>query len=201
MPAIKKHTKEAIDIMPHRDCKNTPGAVAALATVLCLAAGSAPPAAGDPQAGDGPDEPRQKRDWTASALKNIWWNQPEMVEDLDLTKSQRERMDALLLGHMDRRQAALKSQKASIEGYIAALTSRDRAAALSQIADLRAGGGLIAASYAELTVDVIFMLDEEQHQKIASNYRHLLERPWLRQTKLGGRGQRRPAGGQGPGPG
>ncbi len=72
---------------------------------------------------------------------------------------------------------------------------------VSQIADLRAGGGLIAASYAELTVDVIFMLDEEQHQKIASNYRHLLERPWLRQTKLGGRGQRRPAGGQGPGPG
>ncbi len=118
-------------------------------------------------------------------VRNIWWNQAEVLERLDLDGPARARMDAslrrmLAIDHPNRP----KAQRARA-AFFAALRQREFATARARTTDLAAAAAALASAQRTMKVEVLALLTPAQFALFARHYPHLFDRPWYRNLGLG----------------
>jgi Spy/CpxP family protein refolding chaperone len=130
----------------------------------------------------------------ARLMEHVWWNQPELVQALQLRDDQRSQMDKLLAQAL---QELRESQHKQMERRIAfeqALVQGDWSAARKTAAELREGVSETAAPQTTLKVDVLSLLDDSQRQTLVAQYAYLLRRPWVVPSSMAGIPVRTPRG-------
>jgi Spy/CpxP family protein refolding chaperone len=110
----------------------------------------------------------------AHFTKRAWWNQPDLIDALQLTGEQRTRMDALLRRWSEAQPAVRQQQRDAQLALKNAIAAADWTAARAAAAT--AGQSMSAqwTSQAELKIDVLAMLNPTQHDTVSSRYRYLL---------------------------
>jgi len=110
----------------------------------------------------------------AQLTKRAWWNQPDIIDALQLTGEQRTRMDALLRRWSEAQSAVRQQHRDAQLALKKALAAADWTAA--RAAATTAGQSLSAqwTSQAELKIDVLAMLNPAQRDTVSSRYRYLL---------------------------
>jgi Spy/CpxP family protein refolding chaperone len=129
---------------------------------------------------------------SAPLTERAWWNQQELIDGLGLTAEQRAKMDTLLTNAIETQRAAQQQQREQQKALKDALEAGNWEAA--RHAANAAADGITTnwRTQTALKIDILAMLDANQQQLVASQYRQL-----LRQTsvlgRLRGEARRRPA--------
>jgi Spy/CpxP family protein refolding chaperone len=118
--------------------------------------------------------------------RQIWWNQPDIVQALQLKDEQRAAMDKLLTKTQEAQRAIQQKQAEQRQALEEALAKANWDAARK--AGTEVGEGLAVASTVQtgLKIDILKLLDDTQRQTLATRYAHLLRRPWMVGLPVGG---------------
>lgn len=131
----------------------------------------------------------------ANLAARAWWNRPRYVAALQLSKAQRQQMDAAFAAHLKVRREAARDYFVARQRLGDELAAGDWKAA-AQTADAATQiFASISRSEAELAITVARTLTPEQRTKLDAEYPALLRRS-LVQGGLGLRGGRRPRPGR-----
>ncbi len=119
-------------------------------------------------------------------LRNIWWNQEDVVEKLGLGQSQRTTMDTVFKKF--RREIRQDQERNPVlrEAFNEALRQGrwQEARRLNQeLAELM---GSRVAAQPMLKIEILSLLTSEQLATFGAEYDHLYHRPWFRRMARGG---------------
>jgi LTXXQ motif family protein len=151
-------------------------------------AASPPPATAATAAAAAAAAPRD----VAEISRNLWWNQPRVVERLQLSPPQRAAMDRVFADHLAARRAARQTLRAGSEGpdpFRVALAAADLEAARQAVEERSARAAAEATAVQRMTLSILELLEPEQLARVRSEIPQLLERSWFLQA--GGDGPRR----------
>jgi len=110
-------------------------------------------------------------------IGRAWWNQPELVEALELTDAQRTKMNDSLTHSVESQRAAQPQQRQHQKTFEQALANGDWATARKEATALRDGLANTWAAQTALKIDVLSQLTAAQRQIVASRYPQLLRQP------------------------
>jgi ParB-like chromosome segregation protein Spo0J len=145
-----------------------------LGLLLALATFSSPARAQDPV--DEPAKPaRQAQAKRAEA--RLWWNDPAVVEKLELSGDQRAQMDQLFETYLSERKKAATSSNAR-KPFFAALEQGDMDGARRELASWAEGERAGIQAGGKLKIEVLELLSEEQRKALASAYPLLVRKAW-----------------------
>ncbi len=137
---------------------------------LALAAQGPEP---DPEA---PSEPSKHE----KLIARIWWNQPKKVSELQLSDTQRSKMDDLLLAYLEHREQDLEVQREAFSKFGAVLTGDDESVVEQRSKALTDAMSSPLRRQVDLMIEVVDLLTPEQRAGLASRYPKLLSRMWIR---------------------
>jgi hypothetical protein len=129
---------------------------------------------------------------TAAMSRNLWWNQPRVVELLALSEAQRAAMDRVFADYLAARRRARQERRerpGEADPFHAAVAAADLEAARRAVEE---NGERIAAevtSGQRMMLAVLELLDAGQLDKVRTEVPELLSRRWFLQA--GGEGPRR----------
>jgi Spy/CpxP family protein refolding chaperone len=118
-------------------------------------------------------------------LRNVWWNQPAMIEKLGLETAQRAQMDRYFTAFLDEIEKSRRVLPEAQPAYLEALRRGDWAEARRQSERMAEAQQALSHGQRELKVDVLTLLSEAQRQLLVKDYGHLINQPWLRRLRLG----------------
>lgn len=113
-------------------------------------------------------------------LERIWWNQPKMVESLELRQEQRAAMDRRLVAFLDLRREAGRAHlelRRELGDAVGAGRWTEAEEIRGRLAETAA---TLATAEADLVTKVVQGLDDAQRQRLTELYPRLLSVPWLR---------------------
>jgi hypothetical protein len=117
-----------------------------------------------------------------------WWNEPTMVDVLELSAELRAQLDTLLAEQLASRRSAERARRDAERELPAALLAAD----VELVERLRGAiaDGTRRSADAELAMRArgFALLAPEQRRRIDAEYRHLAERPWIAPLRTRGRG-------------
>ncbi len=180
------------------------GRLCAAVLCLCLALPGLAPAQEQGEQDQAPTTGKRLKQTEQGLLRNIWWNQQEVVDKLALTQAQRAAMDAVFKSFRQERQVAQERNPILREAFAEALGQGrwQEARRLNQETAELAGDRV--AAQPELKIDILSLLTTEQLATFGAEYEHLYQRPWFRRMTMGsgrqrsqGRGARQRPQGQG----
>jgi hypothetical protein len=134
---------------------------------------AAPPAHTAPNAADA----KAATNPSARLTERAWWNQPEVVKNLQLKDEQRKKLDALLTRVFDAQRAAQATQTESQKMLEDALAKGDWATARKMAEKLRDGMANVWGAQTSLKIDALAELDPTQRQTLVAQYHQLLQQP------------------------
>jgi len=161
-------------------------AVASLAPAAVAASGeppSEPPTADAAPAAEKQTEQEAGKEVAERAdrlLRNLWWNQPQVVEALALDAVQRADMDDVFARFLAERRALRADFGEPVAAYREALRRGDLAAARQAVALRAERAAAAATAEATMVLDVLATLRPGQLEKLREKYPKLLASPWLK---------------------
>lgn len=150
----------------------------ALAALL-LAAGLLAVPAGAQDAAPATDDAQVLADATAG----IWWNRARFVDRLALSDEQRQQMDTLLAGHLEK--ADLTARAARQKELSQALVAGEWDKARGAVDALNSARAEAFSQQTELKIEVLALLESNQRKTLSEDFPRLIERPWLRPGRGG----------------
>lgn len=119
-------------------------------------------------------------------LRNIWWNQPAMVEKLGLETAQRTQMDRYFTAFLEEIQKSRAVLPEAQSAYLEALRRGYWPEARRQSARTAEAQQALTHGQRELKIEVLMLLSDAQRTSLVKDYGHLITQPWLRRLRLGG---------------
>lgn len=117
-------------------------------------------------------------------LTLAWWNQPSMIDALDLGTEQRTKMNEVMDGYLSK-WGPMSGKRADGKGrMIEAIIARDFETARRISDELAWAAAYFQASPSRLKVEVFALLSDEQMQKVIDEQPFLLRSKWIRSTSL-----------------
>lgn len=109
---------------------------------------------------------------------SFWWNEPEMIEALELTPTQRQQMDQAMAGINQRVSDLQHKQNEARERFDTAFKARDMDAARKAAGDWETAFAQSWGILNRAKLDADAHLTPEQHAKLVKDYESLVTRPW-----------------------
>jgi|ERR1039457_6737197 protein CpxP len=135
-----------------------------------------------------------------------WWNDPAMVEKLKMTDDQRKAMDAILLAHREKlidMRAAVEKAELEMEPLMRA-DQPNEASIVAQIDKIAQARAELEKANARFLLAIRGKLTPEQWKELQAARTDRMQRRGMqggpRPDRDGGRSERPPQGGPGPGP-
>lgn len=121
---------------------------------------------------------------TEGMAKHAWWNQPSMVEALDLGLEERAEMDKVMAAYLSRWAAMGAKRTKGQERMVQAIKADDFESA-RRIADDKAwAAAYFQGSPMRLKVEIFALLSDDQMQRVIEEQPFLLNSKWMRSTSL-----------------
>lgn len=166
--------------------------LAALAPVASTAGAAEPPS--EPATEPAPEAvEKEAAARTDRLLRNLWWNQPEVIEALELDAAQRSAMDGAFTRFLTERRARRADFGGPVAAYREALGRGDLAAAREAVALRAERAAAAATAEPTMVLEVLAALRPAQLGKLREKYPKLLASPWLKVVgePVAGSGRRR----------
>lgn len=125
-------------------------------------------------------EETQKAQDYGKQINSVWWNRPQRIEELELDKELRERLDAMAVEFLDAQVARRDQQASVIQAFNKALVDGDWEAAKEINGTLSQSNAAQASAGREFRIQVLSQLSDEQRKAMVENYPQIMRRQWLR---------------------
>ncbi len=164
---------------------------------LCLALSGVAPAQEQAGQNQAPAAGKRLKQTEEGLLRNIWWNQEDVIEKLGLAQSQRAAMDTVFKRFRLQRLEAQERNPVLREAFTEALRQGKWQQARSLNQETAELAGARVAAQPALKIEILSLLTTEQFATFDAEYEHLYQRPWFRRMNIGGdRTRGRTRGGQ-----
>jgi Spy/CpxP family protein refolding chaperone len=111
-------------------------------------------------------------------MSAYWWNQPDLIESLELSEEQRREMDAVMREAQRQMNESVHKQNAARDRFEVAIRKRDWKEAREAAAAWEAGFAQQWGVANRSKIDIFEKLTPEQHEKLLRDHEYLLHRPW-----------------------
>ena len=130
-----------------------------------------------------------RRVGTAESLQSMWWNDPALVEALELSDASRSEMDGHCRAYVQNRPE--RADRGVRTDFEAALREGDWERARQHLRERAAEAGKRLEAQGELKIRVLSLLSDEQRAKLVEKKPKLLRQAWA-PRRLAGPGQQKP---------
>ena len=124
----------------------------------------------------------------------IWWNQPQKIQEISLSEAQRKRMDTILMSYLENRPEEKPAQQQALDAFGAALAGEDPAAIKRQGDHVVETMAHPIRGQIDMMIEVAAVLSPEQRRKLVSLYPQIFSRLWVVSSNprslMKGRGRR-----------
>ena len=112
-------------------------------------------------------------------LAQMWWHQTPKVTTLELTSEQRAKLDSLGRAYLEQRRDS-SAQREAFDAFSESLKENDWVTARRRARILADATAEPFLAQAEMMIEALQLLSDEQRKKLAVSFPGLLSGPWLR---------------------